>query len=102
MKHHINEPKSIQFKIPSATYAKLLQFASHIHCDSDSGRPKAASAVKQVLHTVLNLYSDDEFLEILETEGGDTLSFIQKCVKKEIRQKEIKQEDENSSRRRKL
>ena len=83
-----HKPKSVQFSIPPTTYNKLLQFAKHIHCDSETGRPKAASAVKQVLRTVLNFYSDQDFLEKLDQEGGDTLSFIQKCVRKEIRQQE--------------
>ena len=82
------KPKTVQFSIPPATYNKLLQFAKHIHCDSATGRPKVASAVKQVLHTVLSFYSDADVLKKLDREGGDTLSFIEKCVRKERREKE--------------
>ena len=79
-----NKPKSIQFSIPLATYAKLLSFATHIDCVSETERPKAASAVKVVLRTVLDLYSDEDFIEKVEEEGGDTLSYIKRCVRKEM------------------
>lgn len=78
--------RPVQFSLHPATYKKLLEFATHIHCDSETGRPMAATAAKKVLRSVLNLYSDAAFLRKLESEGGDTLSFILKCVNKEIRQ----------------
>ena len=79
-----NKPKSIQFSVPSATYAKLLSFATHIDCVSETERPKAASAVKVILRTVLDLYSNEDFIEKVEEEGGDTLSYIKRCVRKEL------------------
>ena len=79
-----NKPKSIQFSIAPVTYAKLLSFAEHIDCVSETERPKAASAVKVVLRTVLDLYSNEDFIEKVEEDGGNTLSYIKRCVQKEL------------------
>ena len=80
-----NKPRSIQFSIPPATYSKLLGFAEHIDCVSETKRPKAASAVKVILRMVLDLYSDEDFIEKVEEDGGDTLSYIKRCVRRELR-----------------
>lgn len=82
-----NKPKSIQFSVPSVTYSKLLSFARHIDCVSENERPKAASAVKVILRAVLDLYSNEDFIEKVEEDGGDTLSYIKRCVRKELREK---------------
>ena len=80
-----NKPRSIQFSIPPATYSKLLNFAEHIDCVSETERPKAASAVKVILRTVLDLYSNEDFIEKVEEDGGNTLSYIKRCVRRELR-----------------
>lgn len=79
-----NKPKSIQFSIPPATYAKLLSFAKHIDCVSETERPKAASAVKAILRAVLDLYSNEDFIEKVEEDGGNTLSYIKRCARREL------------------
>ena len=79
-----NKPKSIQFSIPPATYAKLLSFAKHIDCVSETERPKAASAVKVILRAILDLYSDEDFIEKVEEDGGNTLSYIKRCARREL------------------
>lgn len=84
------KPKSIQFSLPSVTYSKLLSFATHIDCVSETERPKAASTVKAILRTILDLYSNEEFIEQVEREGGNTLSYIKKCIRKELENKEYK------------
>ncbi len=38
------------------------------------------------MRVVLNFYSDDAFQECLEIEGIDTLAFIQKCVRKQMKE----------------
>ena len=80
-----NKPRAIQFSIPPATYSKLLNFARHIDCVSETERPKAASAVKVILRTVLDLYSNEDFIEKVEEDGGNTLSYIKRCVRRELR-----------------
>lgn len=80
-----NKPKSIQFSIPPATYSKLLNFAKHIDCVSETERPKAASTVKVILRTILDLYSNENFIEKVEEDGGDTLSYIKRCVRRDMR-----------------
>ena len=82
-----SKPKSIQFFVPSVTYSKLLNFARHIDCVSETEHPKAASAVKLILRAVLDLYSNEDFIEKVEEEGGDTLSYIKRCVRKELQEK---------------
>ena len=79
-----NKPKSIHFSIPAATYSKLLNFAKHIDCVSETEHPKAASAVKVILRAVLDLYSNEDFIEKVEEDGGNTLSYIKRCVRKEL------------------
>ena len=81
------KPKSIQFSVPPATYSKLLSFAKHIDCVSETERPKAASAVKTILRTVLDLYSNEDFIEKVEEDGGNALSYIKRCVRKEFQWK---------------
>ncbi len=79
------KPKSIQFSVPPTTYSKLLSFAKHIDCVSETERPKVATAVKVILRTVLDLYSDEDFIEKVEENGGNTLSYIKGCIRRELR-----------------
>lgn len=78
------KPKSIQFSVPPTTYSKLLSFAKHIDCVSETERPKAATTVKVILRTVLDLHANEDFSEKVEEDGGNTLSYIKRCVRKEL------------------
>lgn len=77
---------AIRFSLPHTTYNNTRKFAQHIDCVTDTGNPKAATAVKKVFRTILNLYTDDTFQQCLENEGIDTLAYIQKCVKKGMKE----------------
>lgn len=73
---------SIRLSIPKTTYQKILHFAEHIDCISETGNPQPSNAVRKACRVILNFHSDEQFQECLQKDGGDTLSFIQKCVRK--------------------
>ena len=75
----------VHVSLPTTTHKKVINFAQHIDCISETGNPKAASAVKRTLSVVLNFYNDDTFQKCLENEGIDTLAFIQKSVRKQMK-----------------
>ena len=64
----------------------LRKVGKDVDCVSKIGNPIAATTVTKTMHVILSFYGDDDFQECLENEGIDALSFIQKCVKKEIRE----------------
>lgn len=81
--------KPVQISLPKNSHNRLMQFAKHIGCVSGTGKPKAASTILRTLRTVMEFYSNETFLKKIDEEGIDTLAFIQKCVKKEIKPKNI-------------
>ena len=76
--------KSIHFEIPVVTHRKLEDYARNIGDISNTDRPKVATAIRRTLRVILELHSNEEFQDLLRQEGGDTLSFIQKCVRNKI------------------
>ena len=76
--------KAIHFEIPIVTHKKLEDYARNIGDISNTDRPKVATAIRRTLRVILDLHSNEEFQKQLLQEGGDTLSFIQKCVRKNI------------------
>ena len=93
------KPIPIHISIPNATYEKILKLAENIGCVTYAGKPKAATTVAKTLRVILNLYSDDTFQQCLKIEGIDTLAFIQKSVRKQM--KACIAEIENKASRRK-
>ena len=73
-----------RISFPPTIHKKILEFATHIDCVSRSEEPKPTSTVLKTMRVVMGLYNDENFREYLEREGGNTLSIIQKCVRKEI------------------
>ena len=78
--------KSILISIPPETHKTLIELAKNVRCVSETGNPKAATTVAKTVRVVLNFYSDEHFQECLEDEGIDTLAFIQKCVRKNMKE----------------
>ncbi|MDE0323113.1 MAG: hypothetical protein OXN27_04260 [Candidatus Poribacteria bacterium] len=76
--------KAIHFEIPAVTHKKLENYARSIGDISNTDRPKVATAIRRTLRVILDLHSNEEFQKQLSKEGGDTLSFIQKCVRRNI------------------
>ena len=76
--------KSIHFQIPAVTHRKLEDYARNIGDISNTDRPKVATAIRRTLRVILDLHSNEEFQKKLLKDGGDTLSFIQKCVRRNI------------------
>ncbi|MDE0323118.1 MAG: hypothetical protein OXN27_04285 [Candidatus Poribacteria bacterium] len=76
--------KAIHFEIPAVTHKKLENYARNIGDISNTDRPKVATAIRRTLRVILDLHSNEEFQEKLLKDGGDTLSFIQKCVRRNI------------------
>ena len=76
--------KSIHFEIPVVTHKKLEDYARNIGDISNTDRPKVATAIRRTLRVILDLHSNEEFQKKLTEDGGDTLSFIQKCVRRNI------------------
>ena len=46
----------------------------------------ASQAVRKVLRVFLKFYDDPDFQKCLEIEGLDALAFIQRCVKRGMKQ----------------
>jgi len=76
----------VQLSLAPNTHGKVVHFAEHINCVSGTGNPKVASAVNQTLRVILNLYGDENFQRCLENEGIDALAYIQKCVKRGMKE----------------
>ena len=76
--------KAIHFEIPVVTHKKLEDYARNIGDISNTDRPKVATAIRRTLRVILDLHSNEEFQKKLLKDGGDTLSFIQKCVRRNI------------------
>ena len=83
--NYMSKTIPIQIKIPTATHNRVIELAKHVDCISNTGNPKAATAVTKTLRVVLNFYNDDTFQKCLENEGIDTLAFIQKSVRKQMK-----------------
>lgn len=78
--------RAVRISLPPVTHRRLLEFAEHIDCVSWTGRPMAAPAVRKVLRVVLKFYDNDDFQKCLEIEGIDALAFIEKCVKRGMKE----------------
>ena len=78
--------RAVRISLHPVTHRRLLAFAEHIDCVSWSGRPMAAAAVRKVLRVVLKFYNDDAFQKCLEIEGIDALAFIERCVKRGMKE----------------
>lgn len=76
----------IRISLPDTTYKNTLKFAEHIDCVSNSENPQPSDAVRKVFRTVLNFFGDDKFQQCLENEGIDALAFIQKSVRKQMKE----------------
>ena len=76
----------VQISLTPNTHSRIINFAKNVDCVSISGNPKAASAVTKAMRVILNFYGDDTFQKCLEEEGIDALAFIQKCVKKGMKE----------------
>ncbi|MCG9134464.1 hypothetical protein J5I95_22595 [Candidatus Poribacteria bacterium] len=81
-------PKSnlVRISLPDTTYKNTIKFAEHIDCVSNTDNPQPANAIRKVVRTVLNFYRDDNFQQCLENEGIDALAFIQKSVRKQMKE----------------
>ena len=75
--------KAIHFEIPVVTHRKLEDYARNIGDISNTDRPKVATAIRRTLRVILDLHSNEALSRnSCYKEGGDTLSFIQKCVRR--------------------
>lgn len=82
----MNTLRSVRISFPSNTYRHVLEFAKHIDCVSCTGKPIASEAVRKVFRVILKFYDDPDFQKCLEIEGLDALAFIQRCVKRGMKQ----------------
>ena len=92
--------KSVKISFPDTTYDKTLKFAEHIDCVSRTENPQPSDAIRKVFRTILGYYSDERFQKCLEEEGLDTLAYVQRCIKRGMKEslgenkgKEIKKAD---------
>ena len=76
----------VQVSFTPNTLTRVINYAKNVDCVSITGNPKAATAVTKTMRVVLGFFSDDDFQECLENEGIDALAFIQRCVKKGMKE----------------
>ena len=86
MSQEIAKLRTVGISFPHNTYKRVLAFAEHIDCVSLTGEPVASVAVRKVLRVILKFYDDPDFQRSLEIEGLDALAFIQRCVKRGMKQ----------------
>lgn len=83
---YMAKSNSIHVSLPNYAYDRTLDLAEHINCVSDTGNPKAASTIKKVFSTILKFYGDEEFQRCLEVEDVDALAYVQKCIKRGMKE----------------
>ena len=76
----------IQISLTPNTHSKVVHLAKNVDCVSATGNLKAASVVAKTLRLILNFYGDEQFQTCLENEGMDTLAYIQRCIKKGMKE----------------
>lgn len=76
--------KTVHFEIPTTTHKKLEDYARNIGDISNTNRPKVATAIRRTLRVILNFYANEEFQEKCLKNDEDMLSFLKKCIRKEM------------------
>ena len=82
----MKQPISIQITLSPQTHRRVRDYAKHIGAVSATGNVKVATAVKKTLRLILTFYSDEEFQKCLAEEGIDTLAYIQRCVRRGMKE----------------
>lgn len=75
----------INLSVPPTSYSRILRLAEDAGCITGTGNLNAAEAIRRTMRVVLDFHHNEDFRKQVEQEGGDTLSYIQKCVRKELR-----------------
>ena len=67
--------KHIKFAIPVETEHRIRQFGQ-----AHGIEPRTATSVKMILNRVLKVHATPELRDMLESQGGTTLDFIETAV----------------------
>ena len=82
----MNKTIPVQVSFTPNAHSSVINYAKNVDCVSITGNPKAATAVTKTMRVVLGLFSDEDFQKCLQEEGIDALAYIQRCVKKGIKE----------------